>query len=382
MEEPELRDQRRRRAARAAWKALSGSGKEQLLREIIETRSVELRKAYPAIREIGLGYATTWVRPGGRGAARTARKPVQRLMRSPHLIFVVRNKIPSTVKVAPLVKKRLIPKELLAYATHRGARVLCAVPTDVKDQGEHRFTLQGLKPTVRARAPGGTTRGTACCVVQDPIEPNRLHLLGCHHVFCLSENLPGPPPERRVELLQSGHVFGPSPFHGIIKGGRRFSLDAALLDYEAAIGLHGPPYLPKADLIAQHLGEVPDSLLIRTPRPNADGGRVRARFIEAFPQSTLIQDYHRSYGRPIIHEELIKLQITSAQGTEPGDSGSPIFDAQMNRLIGMHIAGQKTTPPRRLVSGEFTLMIPTYVLLRARHYGMAVPPEILLHLHT
>lgn len=384
------------RTARKAWDRLDTSYQEQLLRELIETRSREFYRAYPDLLEIGVGFATrrkkhkTTRKKSKARATRVTGAAKKRVIRRLHLLFVVKKKIDDAGDISDRVRRRFLPKQVFLYANVDGERVRCAVPTDVEARAENRFhTAATTNPRVNAtcrRRP--SVRGTVCCTVVHPADARQYFAIGCHHVFCLSKLHAGPPEDRRVLLEDGQVVLGNTTYLGILRGGRRYSLDAALAEYDEDAGLHQSPYLPRSGLFAQLPAGIPVGLRvkIRTPRPNRDNGLVVAQVIAAIPDCTLVQDYHGSYkdSRPIIHEELVKLRITSTWGTEGGDSGSPVFDADTNCFLGMHIAGQAPLTGRRtrLVRGEHTLMIPSYILLRAAEYGVPVPPHVFFELKT
>lgn len=391
------RDQEELRAAQAAWNDLDSEYQEQLLRELIDTRGREFYRAYPDLVEIGVGFATERkerkrakkTRSKG-SAARPPAPTAKRVVRRLHLVFVVKKKIDDTQDVSDRKRRGFLPGHVWLYADLEGERARCAAPTDVEAQAENRFRIQtNRNPRVEATCRQEPALiGTVCCTVAHPADPGQLFALGCHHVFCLSKKHAGPPAERRVVLSDGAFALGSTTYLGILRGGREYSLDAALAGYDESIGLHRSSYLPRGDVFAQLPAHIPKGMRvkIRTPRPNADNGLVSAEVISAITDCTLVQGYHPSYrrGGKIIHEELVKLRITSKEGTQGGDSGSPIFDSDMNRFLGMHIAGEQPRDRRRkrLVTGEHTLMIPSYVLLRAAEYGVPVPAHVFLSLKT
>ena len=177
-------------AATTAWRRLAVTAKLALAREIAETRGEELARACANVTSVGWGFIARRVR--GRRKA----------LREPCVKFFVPSKWEGRRKGDPQPGE--IPTSLFAYATARGRRVLCAVPTDVEASAGIVAHAEDTGVTVAA-----TEDGAMACIVKLPGHEDR-YALSCRHVFGRTRERGdaspgGDPVTRRGEALSFAH---------------------------------------------------------------------------------------------------------------------------------------------------------------------------------
>jgi len=325
--------------ALAVWKSLERSRSTQvrIARELVETRSHELRRAHPGILSIGYGH-----RVEGKDRNQATKK------REVCVTFLVKKKwdTPSATRA-----RDAIPRHLYTYVEMSGARVLCAIPTDVQGlQHTGKIVQQGNR-MVTAFANGlESISGMPCCVVRYP--GGSRYLLGCHHVFAYSDvTTPVPDavyictednPAQVVGLL-SGYFGQLGPDNSFFDAALASISNETLL---AAVAVEPVPN----GAVVQGESDLAGSVQIRTARGpiEADWLSIHKDLVLAdyaqFPQVTL----------PVVVEVQTRDFVTI-----PGDSGSPVFDDTGTVLQGMHVAANGA-------GGSF--FIPAYELLRATNY--------------
>lgn len=349
-----IAERKRLKDARDAWLELEWPRQLEILRELLETRSEELKRAYRGIRSMAIGFGRT-------GAKR-------RIQRIPQITFVVARKLAES-KVPKHGRARLVPRHLFAYCELDGTRRLCAVPTDVEDRKEMRFSTSG-RTGVLATGGEQETTGAVCCVVKSPQNPQRLLAVGCHHVFGLSQHVCPVPADAFVALSDGTPLGIPSHF-GFLGSEPPFSTDAGLCPVSQSVGLHlETGFLPSTGRFAAGVPELPALGSLVFIRPPRDVPPIPATVMRIHSEFDQPDDYAACW-RPVIHRELVELALRApgANRTKPGDSGCPVFDETMKILLGMHIAGQPAN------AGNHTLMIPTWEMLRPSRYSFSTSAE-------
>ena len=157
----------------------------RLAYEIAETRARELCLAYKNVVMVAAGYRMKRAARGKTGIVKT-----------PCVTFVVRRKWKGKGPAAQ--KQQLLPSHLLAYTGFDGARVLCAVPTDVVvEQGFARARPQAPSGIVADREVGNAT----CAAVMQSGNRRALVMLGCQHVLTPERSLNTPQPVEGTQVV-------------------------------------------------------------------------------------------------------------------------------------------------------------------------------------
>jgi hypothetical protein len=356
--------------AQAAWRALDRAAQFRLAEEIVQVRGHELRRAYPDLVGIGFGFATRAGAGAGAGAGET-------LVREPCVVFTVAVK--RALAGARHAHRRL-PRTLFAYVGDGDARVLCAVPTDVKDRVAFgRPVPHGDESTERPFAiivEGEVTtlleQGSVAACVRRESRPGVRHALSCRHVLSRSAiDPPEPPVGQRVDwATQFGPLLGATDAaRGTLAPAPAESFDAqfvrvadddvgVLQDILAGLSFDlANPVLARPD-------DTPDGFWIATSRADDLGARVLvwATFLEYVVLHPI------PYAQPgggtidVTHVKLIHARVGDAGGAlVKGDSGSPAVLLQDGgRLVGMYIGGD----------GADAYFIPGWQLLQPTNYGL------------
>ena len=322
-----------------------------LVREIVDTRSAELCRAYPNVIDVAVGYK--WKRLKKTGA--------RRLIRTPCVIFIVKHK---WGKLSKHNREEELPAHLFAYWRIRDERKLCAIPTDVDDASVHSgFEPQALGDRILVTGNGKKTFGSVTCALHRSVFGARPFAISCRHVLSLSKVLhPQSVLGASVVLSSSGRPVGESiDIKGRLIEAPELSHDAQVVivtDLAALRDALGDVNL--ADW-ARSESDVPDEYEVVVP-----GRRIRARF-RGFVQTSI--DYKRPDARSVIHESLILSQLTT--GSQPGHSGSPLVSRDgSGLLIGMHIAGKVDDK-----HGPLGLAVPAWHLMDPDRYGVPLGTE-------
>ena len=324
------------------WKqlGLGKAGQERqlaIIREIVQTRKGELRKAYPDLLAIGAGIGTTKRRDSGTC-----------------VMFLVRKK---KVRLSP---QNRLPAHLFTFWEVRGRRVLCAVPTDVEEQHAYRSVRAHASQQIHVSS--GST-GPITGVITSPIRiryangtlDGQVYALSCLHVLGMAQQFfpaLGPNCEFRPAGA-SGRIGTLSGYIGrLVAASDVYSFDAALgtVDdnqdardlLEQALPknwptnrIFGPEEIPaEADIIS-----------------NNTRGVIHATRRTTWVDDSVTLKYEAPEGFvEILHADLVEWDAA----TQRGDSGSPVV-ARNNHdlLLGMHIAGDEDGT---------ALMIPAYEL--------------------
>lgn len=341
--------------ARKTWRLIGrqreGARRQFLLmREIIETRGAELKRAYPGVRSIACGY----------------RRRTNRLKREHCITFVVDAKKPHH----QLADAERIPGELLAYTRVRNQRRLVAVPTDVEDGDIYRRIIPHTVCTAKIEActPALGVLGVITALVRiirsGSSEPG-LFALSCAHVFNLAQeyyenyahdtqislNVPTGDPRK-------GNVFGAASSHlGFIRHQFLFSFDASLveIDQTKLTLLEDAVCKRRPSKVAWSYDQIPDTYQIWAPNQEP----ISAEKHHHWAGAELTINYKNSMGNPVVdvwHRELVESK--TAVALAEGDSGSPVISSDGSLFLGMHIAG----------SGGSAYMIPAWQLVDAGNY--------------
>jgi hypothetical protein len=326
---------------------LSRADQLVLVRELVDTRSAELCRAYPNVIDVAIGYKSKRQKKTGRRC----------LVRIPCVIFIVKHK---WVRASEEDKDEKLPAHLFAYWRVRGKRKRCAIPTDVDDASIHiGFKPQAPGDRILVTGNGKKTFGTVTCGVHRSVFGNRPFAVSCRHVFSLSKDLhPQEVFDASIVLSTNGRVVGESiDIKGRLDDAPLLSHDAQLACVKDMTALREALGDLKLSDWARSENDVPDEydLVVR-------GSRIKAKFRD-FVQTSI--DYKRPRARAVIHERLILSQLAVA--TQVGESGSPLLSRDGGLFVGMHIAGKVDDE-----EGPLGLAIPAWHLLDPTRYG--VPP--------
>lgn len=338
--------------ARAAYRGLREEAKISLVEEIVDVRAAELCLAYSALIDISAGYKLK----------RGAKTGQTRVGRTPCVRFMVKRKWSGSGGQNP---REILPKFLFAYATQDGARVLCAVPTDVIAASDFlRVGPQKERVAVTPENPASPAErddhayGTITCVVRRRESPAQLFAMSCRHVFSLVADRPGGrffSANARVGSRDSSTVIGKtSSLRGKLRAGLRFSLDSQLAFADDRAALRRCIDGFRLTGFAQNAAEIPARYWIQSHR-----GAISATKQEFRPRV----DFEINYGAVgiVIHEQL----MVGSAATIGGDSGAPCTSEKAgSRILGMHIAGPSG-------GGTGTVfMIPAWqIMFRANYVG-------------
>jgi hypothetical protein len=324
-------------AARTAFRSLPNYEQMQLARELVTTRQAEIARAYEDVICLSPGYRL-------RGSRRRWIEP------DVCVILVVRKKW--TPRTRGPVKRR-VPAELFVYATIRGRRVLCAVPTDVEDGPR----LSNLRPQVRIEAfapQRGRGQGAIACAVVRGNDPAP-YAIGCRHVFGGGTGEPG---GATIRLAPVGATIASVvPTAGILDNAPADSFDGqlALVTDERLLMKALDGILAEDFALGWEEFRFGVDYWIHTP-----DGPIRARFVSQFGATITYSDALDG----VQHIDLARFLLPES-ATQPGHSGSPILTRETGgRLVGMHVIGDAL---------DTSLAIPAWRLLDPASYGIDKP---------
>jgi len=336
------------------WRRMSREEQKRLVREIVDARAVELRRAYPTVRGIASGLRTKT-----QGGDRV-------ITREPCVVLMVGRKWTKQPKTKAALAREL-PKYLWAHATdpRSGERGLCAVPVDIESGIEYRISPHSTSFVLAVRSPMPRQRGVVTCAVEMPPGFGGTHVVSCHHVLAMSK-VTAPPGSAaagvRIHVRQTGGRTGMevgrlSPFRGrLVRPSAGLSFDAALARITDASAFRQVTPSPTPTRAITTVEDIPFSLRIVTPRDT-----TRAVFVQAWSNFDRIH-YLTGSSQPV-HPVVIECQVLGAMLPKPGDSGSPVLNRKMDTLVGMHIAG----------SGRRAFFLPACNVLDGKYYGLGSP---------
>ena len=290
-----------------------------LVREVVETRTAELVRAYPNVIDVGFGFR----RRRRRGSEK------YQIVRTPCLHFVVKRKWAKDSDKDP---ELIIPKRFFAYCWVKGERRLCAIPTDVEDARVFAVTRS------QSREIGVTYRedsmvGAIACGIQRGGGDRQAYALSCRHVLSLSDRYGREPTwgaKVRVATAEGPALLGETlAIAGLLQEVPAISFDAQLLQVMSLdalrLGLGGVELLS----YVSSYQDVPDRFTILTP--HGEVGCSFYGFKYNFPLYTLLQI-------GLISHMMILMGVPVTP-IKPGDSGSPVVSQAQNGIfVGMLIA--------------------------------------------
>jgi trypsin-like peptidase len=331
------------------FRALGFPEQVALVREIAETRAVELTRAYVDIISVAHGFRR----------CRDALTGVPRVRREPCVKILVKRKGGAGARDP----RRQVPPSVLAYATVGGVRRLCAVPTDVEDAAEHAGAQPHSPRRVVARVsstPTAGATGVLTCAIERSSEPGVSYVVSCRHV--LSPAATGEPDASDVATEQGRHVATAIEVAGVLDDAAAVSLDSQLARVDEADRASARLALGHSVVVAMSDEDevmLPEHLYIVTPT-----GAIEAT-VNAIRHTEHFIDYGPGRGREIRHETLI--EVETSRPTRGGDSGSPVLTGEDDGvLVGMLIAGPPDTAPQ--AAGSLSYIIPAWHVLDPQRY--------------
>jgi hypothetical protein len=343
--------------AQRLFQSLAMEEKAVLLQELVNTRAVELCRAYSAVIAVAFGFRR-------RQDVETGRHQIEQ---EACVKLLVKRKWRSGVHNP----KQELPKHLFAYWTIDGARRLCAIPIDVEDSRIH--------AAARPHAPESVTvstgsppvaSGALTCVIERSSKHDELYVMSCKHVF--SPTLSSTPNFHvaQVRIENDGQSVATTVnIAGILSPAARRSLDSQLAKVENPAGLRTALSGVQIDGYVRSQGEAMSAARLWVVTPTR--GPIRAR-INAFRH----EEHSINYGvdgetEDIRHAEIIELQTDNP--TRGGDSGSPILTKENGGLlVGMLIAGPPDTVSET-ATGTLSYAIPAWHILDPKRYVNAEP---------
>jgi len=349
------------------FRALPPRAQAALAHEIVETRSRELSLAYRNVVALAVGHKRRRRKPGGFSMSTGV-----------GVTFIVRQKWD---RGSVEDERARLPAFLVAYTTHDGERLACAVPTDVEPAERYADfspAASSAREIIDVGQPstGAGTAGALTCALERPAHPGQTFGLGCRHVLSLSleaqSTLSGNLPVR-VRHVEGPLVGRTTRVRGSLRTSERGrSLDAQLLhvDDEAALSavLEGIRF-DGPEAFAKHFSDIPERYFVLVPRPaEAHGARTGAVAIPL--RKHLV---HRNFGLPyggriggmVVHQWVVESLTERTERAElgpfPGDSGSPVVTGRTGgTLLGMHFGGRD--------SGGKSYMIPAWQLFEPANF--------------
>lgn len=347
------------RQATRNFKRLSRSARLQLAHEIALTRGRELCLAYKNLVAVSSGFRTRRASPGATPSLR----------REPCVGFIVDRKWGVQ---AGDHNPQSLPRHLFAFSEVDGARVLCAVPTDVRSRrdygrpvphdgdGDLPFGVLVDSPTASAFASGVVT-----CAVQRPVVPATSFVMSCRHVLSCTDLVADPDGTGLQVLLgtTARPVLGKTTvLRGRLGDDSAFSFDAQLAvigDQQALKRAQGGLSFDAGDSFVAQPGDISDGFWIATGRSDADGKRVLVWVDYQDTVENFRMDYEIEGRMTTVVHRLVLHGVPEAT-LQDGDSGSPAVRVRRGqRLIGMYIGG----------SSGHAYVIPAWQLMTPKNFG-------------
>lgn len=339
-----------KQASRVFDRLLTPAEQMAVVREVVETRTAELVRAYRNVIDVSFGFRRR----------RSRRSGGYQIVRTPCVRFLVRRKWAGRTKEGPEGK---IPERLFAYCRVGGERRLCAVPTDVEDARAFAVT----RPEAgKIEVTFGEVRvyGAIACGIQRG-GYQQAFALSCRHVLSLSDVCGREPTwgaSVTVSAAAAPTFLGKTrAIAGTLQEAPAPSFDAQLLEVTSLDALRLALDGIRLSNYAVGYQDVPHRFSILTPRGDVEASLIDFKYDWA--TYTLRQIGYISH----------TMLIMSAPDTptQPGDSGSPVVSqAQDGMLVGMHIAGVDNGEGNR-----FAYMIPAWQLFDPENYNGAANSE-------
>lgn len=296
-----------------------------------------------------------------------------------------------------LAGDQLVPARLLAYTTVDGARLLCAVPTDVQpeDQFYGASPASGRAVFVEDPTAEAGFGAITCAFEVSGSSGKRRYVIGGRHVFSPEPEIGGRAIASGIEIAPLVSVADPpgaqvigrtEPYGGVIRDHLDPSFDVQLASVAPSSWAtvremleemplsRSEPYIASAERFEEIIGTRFFEILVPDNHPDA-GTRPRATLSATFetilPSSFAFDYLVRVNGTRrsclVSHWELLKFAIANERVPLGGDSGSPVvcwLDDGTCTLAGMHIAGREDEP--------VSLAIPSWQLFEVDNY-LALP---------
>lgn len=337
--------------AKRVFEELTPQEQMTLVQELVETRAVELCRAYKNVIDVSYGY-------GRKRVGKTGKRVI---VRKPCVTFTVKKKWQTKKEEDPYEN---LPKYLFAYCTVKNERKLCAVATDVEDAQQYIEVRphtssplpQGI--AVKWKNPIIPATGSITCAIRRSGFNDKTFAMSCRHVFSLSLDLH---PQKvagatiHVGSSNSIKVLGQTLN---IKGELQGSQKGPSFDVQLAEVTELPELRKTLPLrfsgFAKTQNDIPDKYFIITSRK-----KIRAHG-PRYVLNRLI-DYNRVIAS---HKILVESQVE--EPTIGGDSGSPVV-SDKGMLIGMHVGGNKAGA---------AYMIPAWQLFNPEKYNGVSSTEV------
>ncbi len=336
-----------REACRIFDKELTQRQQLNAAREIVETRTSELCRAYPGVIDVSFGYRLRRDRTGKR----------HRIVQQPCVRFLVARKRDPQRLPRP---EDTIPPRLLTYCTIGDQRKLCAVPTDVEDSTLHGATIaHGGPQGIAVKWKDTSAVGAIACVVERDGVPGTPFAIGCRHVLSLSawffnQNTWG----ATVSVEGNGVLGVTRAVAGTLQEAPARSFDAQLFEVTDREALREAA----GDIVftgyADSIDDIPAQYDILTPH-----GTRRARFVERIEPGRLAYQI----GDVWIAHDVTLIRSQPGPATVEGDSGSPVVTGDGKMLLGMHLAGIDGKDAQGVYTAA-AYMIPAWELLDPANY--------------
>lgn len=331
--------------AKRVFKELTPQEQMTLTKELVETRSMELCRAYKNVINVSYGY----------GRKRVGKRVI---IKKPCVTFIVKKKWQMKKEEDPYEK---LPKYLFAYCTVKNERKLCAVETDVEDSQpyiEVRPYASPLLPqqiAVKWKNPISSVTGSITCAIRRSGFNDKTFAMSCRHVFSLStimhpQNVVGA--TIHVGSSNSGKVLGRTlNIKGKLQDSQNgHSFDAQLAEVTELSELRKTIPLNFSGF-AKSISDIPKEHWIITFQEKIKA--IGPRHIR-----NLLIDYDR-----VTASHLVLFEVDALAGE--GHSGSPVVSEE-GLLLGMLIGGKKASS-----SASRVYFIPAWQLFDPENYGVA-----------
>jgi hypothetical protein len=344
--------------ARRVYKfELNPSQQYTLVEELVNTRSVELCRAYKNVVSLHTGF-------GFRTNAKNKKKSKNNI---PTVIFLVKEKWKKNKSNTEDTDK--IPKLLFAYFNVGIKRKLCAIPTDVecaKERTKGRVDNSAGINIIPSERADPERPGTITCALQRSNFPEETFIMSCRHVFSLSVFY-HPSKLSNSSVVSRNNIFEYAKtinVKGRLVNGVRLSLDAQLSLVNnpkklrtALNNIHFTDYARTIDDIPKH-----SPYWIITSR-----GSLAVNFQQHWKPGPGLS-YGLSDLSDVVHAEVIESVFKGSATTINGDSGSPVTtEKNGGKLLGMHFYRYQNT--------NSSLFIPAWILFDAKNYKKTVSSE-------
>jgi hypothetical protein len=358
------------------WRSLKDDPiRFELVDEVAQDRGPELTLAYRNVIMLAAGFRH---RTGKTGRPARTREPC--------VVFVVKAKWAHGD--APDDDAQRIPPYLLAHVTLDGARVRCAVPTDVQCQDRFQDVRPRASATLAIGSGGLSATGAAAFAVQvgDGAQAVKL-LLSAHHVFSSFPNVQTGIPRSGLQISRLGPTGGvaqafavSASWGGKMRADGEPSFDvqmARVSNWSAARAVLADLRLSSTQPYAGSPGQVIAlgeasrfHILVPPDNPEWQGssrGPTRVKFdmvlSDSYGFNFDVSEEGGIASRHLTFHRLVRMERIAGGGALlGGDSGSAVVAVRSDgthTLIGLFIAA----------GDEFAYCIPAWQLFDRRYYA-------------